>query len=115
MMCQSNEIARKCVEPPKFRPLKTAVKKGYQPPFASGPHIKEVLRFILQDTGHRYPKEICVICKGQVFDEDPKEVTRNPKSPKFVTRLYCNHIFHYKCLDDYMTKPPFTVIISLHM
>jgi len=100
MVCQANEMARRLVEAPR---LKRAGLKSFVPQ----PHILEVLKFLLNDTGHRYPKDECILCKKQAFDIDPADVARNQKADLFVTRLYCGHIFHYKCLNEYMLKPPF--------
>lgn len=102
MVCQANELARRRVEPPRS-------KKAGAKAFLPQPHIAEVLKFLLTDTGHRYPKEECVLCKKQAFNIDPTDVERNPRGDLFVTRLYCGHLFHYKCLNGYMSKPPFKV------
>ena len=103
MVCNANEIARRRVEPPRS-------KRANLKTFSPQPHINDVLKFLLADTGHRYPTEECVLCKKQGFNENPADVVRNPKGDLFVTRLYCGHIFHYKCLNEYMTKPPFKVL-----
>ena len=31
----------------------------------------------------------------------------DPYGEKHVERIYCGHIYHHKCLDDYMKTPPF--------
>lgn len=100
MVCNANEIARRRVEPPRS-------KRSNLKTFSPQPHINDVLKFLISDTGHRYPKEECVLCKKQGFNQNPADVVRNPKGALFVTRLYCGHIFHYKCLNEYMNKPPF--------
>ena len=37
-----------------------------------------------------------------------QNVTNDDASGKLVERMYCLHLFHHSCLDDYMKKPPFT-------
>ncbi|XP_031565079.1 uncharacterized protein LOC116300360 isoform X2 [Actinia tenebrosa] len=37
-----------------------------------------------------------------------KDCVTNPKDAKFVERVYCSHLFHFTCLDEYMKTPPFT-------
>ena len=102
MVCNSNEIARRLVEPPRAKKLASR-------PFAPKPHLTEVLKFLVADHGHRFPLELCVLCGKLAFTADPADVVRNPKGDMFVTRLYCGHIFHYSCLNGYITRPPFKV------
>lgn len=37
----------------------------------------------------------------------PQEAVTDPTDHNFVERVYCNHLFHYGCLDKYMKTPPF--------
>ena len=30
-----------------------------------------------------------------------------PEHPKHPERLFCGHWFHFKCLDEHLTTPPF--------
>lgn len=40
-----------------------------------------------------------------------QEAVTDPTDHQFVERVYCNHLFHYGCLDKYMKTPPFQGII----
>lgn len=45
-----------------------------------------------------------------------QEAVRDPTDHQFVERVYCNHLFHYGCLDKYMKTPPFqgmTLIVNV--
>lgn len=34
-------------------------------------------------------------------------IESNPSAPKHVERVYCGHLYHLQCLQEYMGKPPF--------
>ena len=37
---------------------------------------------------------------------DPAQVERIPKR-MLVLRLYCGHMYHFKCVEAYVSEPPF--------
>ncbi|KAK7500064.1 hypothetical protein BaRGS_00008611 [Batillaria attramentaria] len=83
---QATEIARQCIQPP----LK---KKPKDPPFVPKPSIKPVCEYLIKDCMHRYPLESCPDLPGRANDG--------------IERVYCGHLFHFRCLDKYMKTPPF--------
>ncbi|KAF7286514.1 hypothetical protein GWI33_004921 [Rhynchophorus ferrugineus] len=99
MVAQAKEIARRCVEPP----LK---KKPKDPPFQPSPSLEKTALFLI-DCIKRLPTEKCQFCKEICFHKNPKLLEHDEKSPKYVERVYCGHLFHQGCLLAYMKQPPF--------
>ncbi|XP_071791806.1 uncharacterized protein [Asterias amurensis] len=98
---QSEEIARQCVTPP----LK---KNPKDPPFQFKPSLQLVCKFLVTDCVRKYPVEICHLCNEKAFPKKPEHVVNEPMHGRHVEWMYCGHLFHHGCLDDYMTTPPFT-------
>uniref|UniRef100_A0A0P4VWB3 RWD domain-containing protein n=1 Tax=Scylla olivacea TaxID=85551 RepID=A0A0P4VWB3_SCYOL len=98
-LAQSVEIARQCVEPPKK-------KKPKDPPFVLRPSMEPVVSFLI-DEAHRYVNSECRMCRKKAFPDDPKAVELDEYGALHVERVYCGHIYHYKCLDTYIKTPPF--------
>ncbi|XP_068745402.1 uncharacterized protein [Montipora capricornis] len=94
------DMARQCVEPPLQRTPKN-------PPFEPKPSLKLVCDFLVAECVRACPRETCPICQKRALPEDPKEAITDPTDPQFVERIYCNHLFHFGCLDKYMKTPPF--------
>lgn len=101
VIAQAIEIARQAVEPP----LK---KKPKDPPFEPSPSLQKVVDFLIKDGLRRLPTDPCQVCKERAFPKDPKCVVNNPEHGRHVEWVYCGHIFHNGCLDEYMKTPPFT-------
>ncbi|XP_076444914.1 uncharacterized protein LOC143282914 [Babylonia areolata] len=94
---QAIEIARQCVQPP----LK---KKPKDPPFAPKPSIQPVCEYLIKDCMRRYPMESCSLCKKQILPPEPTDLSGRQFG---IERVYCGHLFHFRCLDKYMKTPPF--------
>ncbi|KAF7286515.1 hypothetical protein GWI33_004922 [Rhynchophorus ferrugineus] len=58
-------------------------------------------------SGKVLPTEKCQFCKEICFHKNPKLLEHDEKSPKYVERVYCGHLFHQGCLLAYMKQPPF--------
>lgn len=97
---QAVDMARTCVEAPLRR-------KPKDPPFEPKPSLKLVCDFLVDQCARPCPKERCPICKKKALPEEPKEAVTEPTDHQYVERVYCNHLFHYGCLDKYMKTPPF--------
>ncbi|XP_031565078.1 uncharacterized protein LOC116300360 isoform X1 [Actinia tenebrosa] len=98
---QAVDMARQCVQAP-------IRKNPKAPPFVPKPSLKVVSDFLIKDCIRRYPTEECALCKKRALPTEPKDCVTNPKDAKFVERVYCSHLFHFTCLDEYMKTPPFT-------
>ncbi|XP_068201075.1 uncharacterized protein [Palaemon carinicauda] len=98
-MAQSTEIARRCVEPP-------AKKRPKDPPFVLKPSLQPVISFLVAEA-RKYVEMPCNYCNKRAFPHDPKDVELDETAVNHVERVYCGHIYHYKCLDTYIRTPPF--------
>jgi len=96
---QAIEIARKCVTPP-IKP------KPKQPKWKLTPSVKPVIEF-LDEIFHYITKQTCALCKKAVLPDNPENVITEPKHELHADKLYCDHYYHYGCLDAYMKTPPF--------
>ncbi|KAK2573035.1 hypothetical protein P5673_002065 [Acropora cervicornis] len=95
------DMARQCVEAPLRRTPK-------DPPFEPKPSLKIVCDFLISECVRPCPRELCPVCKQKALPDNPKDIVSDSSDQKFVERVYCNHLFHYGCLDKYMKTPPFT-------
>lgn len=95
---QATEIARQCVQPPLR-------KKPKDPPFEPKPSLKPVSEFLIRECIKRYPLESCPVCKKRILPPEPSEMPTKPSDG--IERVYCGHLFHFRCLDKYMKAPPF--------
>lgn len=100
-VAQAIEVARRCVEAPLKKNPKT-------PPFEPKPSLFPVLEYLGGESIHKFPTELCPYCKKQALNEDPEKNIKDEYADEFVEWIYCNHIYHHKCLDIYMKTPPFT-------
>ncbi|EDV25583.1 uncharacterized protein TRIADDRAFT_23956 [Trichoplax adhaerens] len=94
------EIARKCVE----KPLKPNPK---DPPFIPQPSLQPVTDYIVNFC-RKHAIAKCPICKKLALPENPSQIVTDIEHDSYVERVYCDHLFHYGCLDKHMKKPPFT-------
>lgn len=99
-VAQAVEIARQCVEPPLRKDPKAQ-------PFEAKASLLPVLEYLAGLCVHPFPVESCPCCKKPALSDDPENCETNPNADMFVEWVYCKHIFHHKCLDDYMKTPPF--------
>ncbi|XP_038065267.1 uncharacterized protein LOC119735578 [Patiria miniata] len=98
---QAVEIARQCVTPP----LK---KKPKDPPFEAKPSLQPVCEFLVRECVRRYPTEVCHLCHEKAYPKKPEHVVNNPMHGRHIEWMYCGHLFHHGCVDEYMKTPPFT-------
>eukprot|EP01083_Nonionella_stella_P065349 171152_1 len=75
--------------------------------------LERIFEFLSSNWACRLPSELCQACGKAVFPADPKELgrmdsnTEDRHSGKFPERINCGHWFHFKCLDKFLTRPPF--------
>lgn len=100
-VAQAREIARRCVEPPLKKNLRA-------PPFEAKPSLLPVVQYLSGDSIHKFPIEECPCCKKKALAENPDDNVTDESADDFVEWIYCNHIYHHSCLDEYMKTPPFT-------
>lgn len=96
---QAREIGRQCVE----APLQPNTKR---PPFEVKPSFLRTLAFLIAAT-HDFHIEMCPICGEKCLPNDPAEVEANDSADNYVERVYCGHLYHQKCLKQFMREPPF--------
>lgn len=97
---QGVELSRRCIVPP-------AIQKKGEGPFQEKQSILPVAEYIIRDCIKFYPVAECSICQTQAFPLNPQNVTQDIRNEMYVEYVYCSHIFHHKCLDQYMKTPPF--------
>jgi len=100
-VAQAKEIARQCVQPP----LK---KNPRAPPFVPSPSLLPVIRYLAKDSVHKFPLDVCPCCRKSALPADPAQCAAVGNEDHYVEWVYCGHVYHHKCLDDYMKAPPFT-------
>eukprot|EP01086_Lenisia_limosa_P016207 TRINITY_DN5857_c0_g1_i1.p1 TRINITY_DN5857_c0_g1~~TRINITY_DN5857_c0_g1_i1.p1 ORF type:complete len:263 (-),score=42.72 TRINITY_DN5857_c0_g1_i1:71-859(-) len=83
-----------------------AKKRKSDPDPEPAPCIKETLAFFSADLVHRWPREKCPYCKKDSIASNPDEARKVPREMR-AERILCGHLFHGKCLDSYMSQPPF--------
>ncbi|CAD5115812.1 unnamed protein product [Dimorphilus gyrociliatus] len=98
---QCQELARRAVEPPLKR-------KSSDPPFEPTPSLLKISEFIINNVIRKYPTMLCPCCHKSALPADAMDVVKDHQADQFVERVYCGHLFHHKCIDDYMKTPPFT-------
>eukprot|EP00033_Pygsuia_biforma_P004168 GCRY01004575.1.p1 GENE.GCRY01004575.1~~GCRY01004575.1.p1 ORF type:complete len:434 (-),score=98.96 GCRY01004575.1:338-1567(-) len=77
------------------------------PPPEPAPCLGAAVFFLSRDLVHCYPRAACQLCHEQLFPEDPAKGMQGVEKAKRVERVYCGHLYHFGCLDKYMTTPPF--------
>jgi len=81
---------------------------GKKPNGIAQPSLLAVATYLIQHYFDKLPQEPCQACKECVFPKDPKNADLcNPKSDMRPMRTYCGHWLHHKCLDMWLTTPPF--------
>lgn len=86
-------------------------RKLIRPKLSEPPVVANTLlpmaRHFVDELAGRYPKEVCPICKKRMLPEIPSDDTiPRSMSARFI-RLWCGHLYHGKCLQDYLETPPF--------
>ncbi len=62
----------------------------------------------VEDYAVQMPRELCQACQQPVFAADPAgEAMCNPHSELRPMRSGCGHWLHFKCLNEWLTTPPF--------
>lgn len=97
---QAQELARQCVTPP-LKP------KPKDPPFQPSPSLQKVASLLVNDCLRHCVQQKCHLCSKMALPDDPKEVVLDTNADMHVERIYCGHLFHFKCLDSYIKTPPF--------
>ena len=72
------------------------------------PSLFAIARFLIEDYAIKLPVEVCQACEKCVFSEDPDSADMKDRSHKQrPMRTFCCHWFHYSCLNEWLTTPPF--------
>jgi ubiquitin-protein ligase len=72
------------------------------------PSLLPVAKFLVEEYVTRLPQEICQACRQCALPKNPNdEALKNPQSEMKPMRTFCGHWLHYKCLNDWLTTPPF--------
>ena len=82
--------------------LKTQISDTAQP------SLFAVARFLIEDYAIKLPNEACQACDKLVFADEPDSTEMRDRSHKQrPMRTFCGHWFHYHCLNEWLTTPPF--------
>ena len=69
------------------------------------PSLKECALWWISGVVNRIPVEECQICGKRVMP--PASESSGSTGELHIDRVLCGHWFHTKCLDKFMTEPPF--------
>lgn len=72
----------------------------------SRPGLEPAVRHLLIDCLRPVATGRCAVCSKRVLPSDASKMDRVPSSLT-VLRLYCGHMYHTKCIEDYVKSPPF--------
>jgi len=68
----------------------------------------------IHDSLHFLPRKTCQSCYKKILPKSLKKFQQMEKTSKmYPMRPFCGHWMHYKCLDKYLTEPPFIRICSV--
>ncbi|GMH32881.1 hypothetical protein BSKO_00715 [Bryopsis sp. KO-2023] len=83
-----------------------ALQKRLEDEHVAKPSLYPVVKYLLEDCLRAVAAGKCLICKKRLIPGDPSKVGKIPKD--MVTfRLYCGHMYHFKCVEEYLSSPPF--------
>ena len=72
------------------------------------PSLFAVARFLIEDYAMKLPNEVCQACEKAIFADEPESADMKDRSHKQrPMRTFCSHWFHYNCLNEWLTTPPF--------
>jgi len=69
------------------------------------------LVLLFEELSGTLPEYECPVCEKLLLPEDPEESLKIELKPELTT---CNHWYHYGCLHQYLTSPPFDVEKTCH-
>ena len=70
------------------------------------PSLEPMVNYFWHECVQRLPNEDCPVCSERLLPQDPAEIARVHHS-KQAERIYCGHYYHFKCLEQFLSKPPF--------
>jgi len=74
--------------------------------FISRPNLFPLIEFLYEKCLSPLATGACRICNKQLLPSDPGLVSQIPKSMRAL-RLYCGHMYHFKCVESFVSSPPF--------
>jgi len=78
------------------------------------PSLFPIVNFLVEDFTLKLPAEKCQACSKNIFSEDPDSPEMTNKSHKLrPMRTFCGHWFHFGCLNQWLTTPPFVRICTI--
>ncbi len=118
------ETAR--LEEQKAREAAKVSQDGYVARMSEPQPCLSVTVMFLVDNFKNVRNEMCGVCHDKILNDDPTTYVKREKKAgesdeekksrraweknhrdKMPVRVHCGHYYHTKCLDDYMTEPPF--------
>ena len=82
--------------------------EGARPKSSAQPSLLASITYLLQHYMGTLPHEICQSCKQCCFPTDPHSpIMSDAESDQHPLRVVCGHWLHRKCLDTWLTTPPF--------
>lgn len=83
---------------------------------ASAPTVSEnaqpcllvLFKFLVEQFAYGVPDQKCIACNEDVFPADPNSPSITDQAhPRRPMRVFCGHWFHWECLNEWLTTPPF--------
>lgn len=74
--------------------------------FISQPSLLPLVQSLFEDCLDPLATQKCLICEKNLLPSDPALLEKVPKNMATL-RLYCRHFYHFKCLEVYLSAPPF--------
>lgn len=72
------------------------------------PSLFAVVNFLVEDFTLKLPQEKCQACSKNIFADEPDAPAMTEKAHNLrPMRTFCGHWFHYECLNQWLTTPPF--------
>jgi len=66
------------------------------------------VEYLVKHCATRLPKECCQACKALAMPLDPKSIELIDRNAEMrPMRTFCGHWLHFKCLNEWLTTPPF--------
>lgn len=81
-------------------------RKQLEANFISRPSLFPLIEYLYQQCLSPMASGTCLLCDKQLLPSDPGLISQIPKSMKAL-RLYCGHMYHFKCVEAFVSCPPF--------
>eukprot|EP00210_Caulerpa_lentillifera_P004645 g4430.t1 len=74
--------------------------------FISQPSLLIIIQMLYENCLAPLASQKCLICNKSLLPSNPGLLEKVPRNMETL-RLYCGHFYHFKCLEGYLSVPPF--------